>query len=151
MQVVLLQKVENLGSIGDVVGVRAGYARNFLVPFGKALKATKANLAVFEERRAELEKNAQDELARATARAAELEDTSITIEANAGPGGKLFGSVGPAEVAAAITASGAAVEKSEVRLGEGPIRQIGEFEVGLHFHTDVDATITLVVVEQDAA
>jgi len=151
MQVVLLQKVENLGVIGDVVDVRNGYARNFLIPFGKALKATKANLAVFEERRVELEKNAQDDLARATARAVELAETSITIEANAGPGGKLFGSVGPAEVADAISATGVAVEKSEVRLGEGPIRQIGEFEVGLHFHTDVDATITVIVTEQEAA
>lgn len=147
MNVILLEKIENLGGLGDKVAVRAGYGRNYLIPQGKALPATVTNVAEFEARRAELEKRASDSLTQAQARAAELADLTVTIEANAGPGGKLFGSIGPAEVAKALTEAGVAVEKSEVRLPEGPLRAIGEAVVSIHFHSDVDADVKVNIVE----
>lgn len=150
MEVILLEKIENLGNLGDKVTVKAGYGRNYLLPQGKALAATAGNLEVFETRRAELEKKATDALTRAQARAAEFADLELTIEANAGPGGKLFGSVGPAEIADALSGKGLAVEKQEVRLAEA-LRQTGEFPVGLHLHSDVDVEIVVVVAELDAA
>lgn len=149
MNVILLEKVENLGNLGDSVKVRAGYGRNFLIPKGKALPATEANLAEFETRRAELEKRAADALTRANARAAELEGLELEIEANAGPGGKLFGSVTPIDIAQLLTSKGIETEKSEVRIAD-PIRQIGEYEIGLHLHSDVDVAIKLNVVEAEA-
>lgn len=149
MEVILLEKIENLGALGDKVNVKAGYGRNYLLPHGKALAATASNLAVFETRRTELEKKASDALTRAQARAAEFADIELTIEANAGPGGKLFGSVGPAEIAAALTGKGLVVEKQEVRLAEA-IRQTGEFDVGLHLHSDVDVDIIVIVAEIEA-
>lgn len=149
MNVILLEKIENLGGLGDQVAVRAGYGRNYLIPQGKALPATEGNVAEFEARRAELEKRAADALTQAEARAAEVKDLTVTIEANAGPGGKLFGSVGPAEVAKALTDAGVAVEKSEVRMPEGPLRAIGEAVVSIHFHSDVDADVTINVVEAE--
>jgi len=131
MQVILLSKVENLGSLGDVVNVRPGYARNFLIPYAKAKPATKANMAEFEERRAELEKKAAEELAAAQARADKIgEEASVTIPVKAGAEGKLFGSVGTDEVAAAVNeAFGVEMEKREVRMPEGALRALGEFPI----------------------
>ncbi|UAW99143.1 50S ribosomal protein L9 [Halopseudomonas nanhaiensis] len=146
MEVILLEKIANLGNLGDKVAVKAGYARNFLLPFGKATPATAANVEAFEARRAELEKNAAERKAEADARAAQLAELSVTITANAGEEGKLFGSIGTRDIADAVTAAGVEVEKSEVRLPEGPLRNVGEYDIVLHLHTDVEATVKLVVV-----
>ncbi|MCP5161116.1 MAG: 50S ribosomal protein L9 [Hahellaceae bacterium] len=146
MEVILLEKVGRLGSLGSKVNVRAGYGRNYLIPFGKAVPATADNVAAFEARRAELEKAAADKLVAAQARAAELNDKVVTIAGNAGDEGKLFGSIGARDIADAITAAGVAVSKSEVRLPEGVIRQTGEFEIDVQVHSDVTATIKLTVV-----
>jgi large subunit ribosomal protein L9 len=146
MEVILLDKVANLGSLGDKVKVKAGYGGNFLLPYGKAVPATEANIKAFEERRAELEKAAAEKLAAAQARAEALEGASFTITSKAGEEGKLFGSIGVRDVADAITAGGTDVEKSEVRLPEGPIRMTGEYEIELQLHTDVEVTIKLAVV-----
>ena len=145
MQVILLEKVENLGNLGDQVKVRAGYGRNFLIPQGKATTATPDNIARFEARRAELEKAAADALAAAEARKAGLDGLSVTISAKAGDEGKLFGSIGTSDIAHAVTAAGQAIERHEVRLPEGPFRALGEFEVELHLHSDVNATIKLTI------
>ncbi|MCG5510925.1 50S ribosomal protein L9 [Ectothiorhodospira lacustris] len=146
MEVILLEKVENLGSLGDKVRVRSGYARNYLLPQGKAKFATEANIAEFEARRAELEKTAAESLAAAQARQTKLEAMTLTISARAGTEGKLFGSVGTNDIADAAKAAGVELEKREVRLPEGPLRQAGEFEVAVHLHTDVNATVKVVVV-----
>lgn len=148
MEVILLEKVQNLGNLGEKVNVKSGYARNFLLPKGKATVANAANLAAFEARRAELEKNQQQSLDSANRRVQELQALSVTIAARAGDEGKLFGSVGAADIAEAISAAGVAVEKREVRLPEGPIRQIGEAQVQLHLHTDVNADVTINVVAE---
>ncbi len=148
MEVILLEKVANLGSLGDKVKVKSGYGRNFLVPYGKAVPATADNLKAFEERRAELEKAAADKLADAQSRAEALEGQSITISSKAGDEGRLFGSIGVRDIADAVTAAGTEVEKSEVRLPEGPIRAIGEYEIELQLHTDVTVTIQLAVVAE---
>ncbi len=148
MEVILLDKVDNLGALGDKVRVRPGYARNYLIPSGKAKYATVQNIAEFEARRAELEKLAAERLAEAEARKAQLADLVVTIAANAGTEGKLFGSVGPTEIASAITAAGVAVEKREVRMPEGAIRALGEFEVQIHLHSDLDATVKVCVVPE---
>ena len=145
MEVILLEKVENLGNLGDRVKVRPGYGRNFLIPSGKATPATEEHIKAFEARRAELEKAAADALAKAEARRDQLVGLSITIRAKAGDEGKLFGSVGTTDIAAAITATGVELERSEVRLPEGAFRQIGEYQVALHLHTDVNTEITLLV------
>ncbi|MHA7927361.1 MAG: 50S ribosomal protein L9 [Marinobacter sp.] len=146
MEVILLEKVANLGSLGDKVKVKAGYGRNFLLPYGKAVPATEANLKAFEERRAELEKAAAEKQAAAQARAEALEGAAFTISSKAGEEGKLFGSIGVRDIADAITAAGTEVEKSEVRLPEGPIRVTGEYEIELQLHSDVEVTIKLAVV-----
>ncbi|SDR82531.1 LSU ribosomal protein L9P [Halopseudomonas xinjiangensis] len=146
MEVILLEKIANLGNLGDKVAVKAGYARNFLLPFGKATPATAANVEAFEARRAELEKNAAERKAEADARAAKLADLTVTITANAGEEGKLFGSIGTRDIADAVTAAGVEIEKSEVRLPEGPLRNVGEYDIDVHLHTDVEATVKLVVV-----
>ena len=130
MDVILLEKVANLGSLGDKVKVKAGYGRNFLLPYGKAVAATADNLKAFEERRAELEKAAAEKLSAAQARGEALEGASVTITSKAGEEGKLFGSIGVRDIADAITATGTDVEKSEVRLPEGPLRVVGEYETG---------------------
>ncbi|HCW90335.1 MAG TPA: 50S ribosomal protein L9 [Marinobacter sp.] len=148
MEVILLEKVANLGSLGDKVKVKAGYGRNFLLPYGKAVAATEGNLKAFEERRAELEKAAADKLAAAQARAEQLEGQSFTISSKAGEEGKLFGSIGVRDIADAITAAGTNVEKSEVRLPEGPLRVTGEYEIELQLHSDVTVAITLAVVAE---
>ncbi|HEA53400.1 hypothetical protein LCGC14_1331710 [marine sediment metagenome] len=146
MEVILLEKVANLGSLGDKVKVKSGYGRNYLLPYGKAAPATEANLKAFEERRAELEKAAADKLATAQTRAEALEGASFTVSSKAGDEGKLFGSIGVRDIADVITAAGTDVEKSEVRLPEGPLRATGEYQVELHLHSDVEVTITLAVV-----
>ncbi|AKX43752.1 50S ribosomal protein L9 [Thiopseudomonas alkaliphila] len=146
MEVILLEKVANLGDLGDKVNVKAGYGRNFLLPQGKATPATAENVAAFEARRAELEKAAAEKRAAAEARAAQLNELEVTITANTGEEGKLFGSIGTQDIADALTASGVEVVKSEVRLPNGTIRQTGEYDVTLNLHTDVEATIKLIVV-----
>ncbi|MGE4658974.1 MAG: 50S ribosomal protein L9 [Gammaproteobacteria bacterium] len=150
MEIILLEKVDNVGSVGDRVTVKAGYARNYLIPKGKATLATPDNIAKFELRRAELLGKAQGELVRAQGRAALLEGKVIAINAKAGVQGKLFGSVGTLDIVEACVLLGAPVERSEVRLPEGPIRMVGEHKVELHLHTDVNVELT-VNVEAEAA
>ncbi|ADC72423.1 MULTISPECIES: 50S ribosomal protein L9 [unclassified Thioalkalivibrio] len=149
MEVILLEKIDNLGGLGDRVTVRSGFARNYLLPQGKAKFATAENIAEFEARRAELEKAAAEALAAAEARKAQLEGTVLEITAKSGGEGKLFGSIGPADIADALTAKGTEVEKKEVRMPEGPLRTTGEFEIGLHLHTDVDVDIHVVVIGEE--
>jgi large subunit ribosomal protein L9 len=149
MDVILLQKVANLGTIGDRVKVKSGYGRNFLLPAGKATLATAANVARFEARRAELEKLAGDELASAQTRAAGLAQFKLSITAKAGSEGKLFGSVGTADIAEAATAGGQAVSRSEVRLPAGPLRTVGEHQVTLHLHTDVEVLLSVTIVAEE--
>jgi large subunit ribosomal protein L9 len=148
MQIILLEKVANLGDLGDKVDVRAGYGRNYLIPGGHALPATEANLAEFESRRAELEKNAAERLAAAEARKVSIDGLSVTIARKAGDEGKLFGSVGTGDIAEAITAAGTEVDRAEIRLPEGVFRATGDYEVGIHLHSDVDATVTISVVAE---
>ena len=148
MQVILLETIKNLGDLGAVVDVRSGYGRNFLIPQGKALPATKDNLAEVEQRRAELEKHAAEQLAAAQERGEKLNEASVTVSSKAGDEGKLFGSIGVRDIADAITAGGTEVEKSEVRLPEGPIRVTGEYDIELQLHTDVEVTIKLAVVAE---
>jgi large subunit ribosomal protein L9 len=148
MDVILLQKVDNLGDLGDKVAVKAGYGRNFLIPSGRAVPATADNLATFEARRAELEKEAAARLAEAEARKAKLDGLAVTIACKAGDEGRLFGSVGTADIAQAATAAGVELAKQEVRLPEGPFRVTGEFEVDLHLHADVNATLKLAIVPE---
>ncbi len=148
MEVILLEKVGRLGALGDKVRVRAGYGRNYLIPFGKAVPANAANIAQFEARRAELEKAAADRLAAAQARAEQLAGKVVTISSKAGDEGKLFGSVGVRDIADAVTAAGVEVCKSEVRLPEGPLRSVGEYDITLHLHTDVEVEIKVTVVAE---
>jgi len=148
MEIILLEKVENLGNLGDKVNVKPGYGRNYLIPGGKATAATAANIAEFEQRRAELEKTAAEVLGAAQARIEALSGLSITITAKAGEEGKLFGSIGNVDIAEAVNAAGVAVEKREIRMPEGPLRNIGEFEIGFHLHTDVNTSITVTVVAE---
>lgn len=149
MQVILLEKVEKLGTLGDMVTVKPGYARNFLLPTGRAKMATPENIAEFEARRAELERLAAERLKEAQNRADAFAGQSFTVVANAGTEGKLFGSVGADAVAAAAEAAGMQLDKREVRMPEGGIRQVGEFEISLHLHSDVNVDVT-VVVEAEA-
>jgi large subunit ribosomal protein L9 len=149
MNVILLDKIENLGNLGDKVTVRAGYARNYLIPGGKAKYATEANIAEFEARRAELEQTAAEALGIAEKRRDQLADIEVTIEANVGSEGKLFGSIGPAEVAEAVTAAGVELEKREIRMPEGALRHTGEFDVNVHLHIDVDTSVKVVVVGEE--
>ena len=149
MDVILLQKVANLGNIGDRVKVRSGFGRNYLLPQGKATLATAANVAKFEARRAELERLAQEELASSQQRAAALKDFKLTITAKAGTEGKLFGSIGTADIAEACTRSGHTVARSEVRLPHGPLRTVGEHTVDLHLHADVDVTLPVTIVAEE--
>ncbi|NWG39184.1 MAG: 50S ribosomal protein L9 [Hydrogenophilaceae bacterium] len=146
MQVILMEKVVNLGNLGDVVKVKDGYARNFLIPGGHAKRATEANIAEFEARRVELEKEQAARLAAAQARAEKLEGLMIQITQKAGVDGRLFGSVGNADIAEALKAQGHDVAKSEVRLPEGPFKMIGDYSVVLSLHTDVLANITVSVL-----
>ena len=145
MQLILLQKVVNLGGLGDKVNVKPGYGRNYLVPQGKAVPATAANVAEFEAKRAEYEAKATAVHAEAEGRAAKLEGASVTITANAATEGKLFGSVGPRDIADAFTAAGLPLEKSEVIMGEGALRNVGEYEIVVKLHADVQTTVKVVV------
>lgn len=149
MQLILLQKVKNLGNLGDKVNVKPGYGRNFLVPQGKATAATTTNVAEFEKRRAEYEAKANQTLSGAEARKAALEGASVTLKANASAEGKLFGSIGPRDIAEAFSAAGKPLEKSEVVMGEGPLRHTGEFEVHIHLHADIHATVKVIVAAED--
>jgi len=146
MNVILLENVENLGRIGDLVKVKAGFGRNFLLPQGKAALATPENMKQVEARRAELEKAAAEELNKAKERAKAIDGVELVIVANAGTEDKLFGSVGPVDVAEAFAAVQIEVERSEVRMPHGPIHELGEFEIGVHLHSEVNATVTVRVV-----
>jgi len=143
MEVILLEKIHRLGALGDRVQVRSGYGRNYLIPQRKAVPATAENVTRFEEQRAELERAQSDQFAAATARAAALTDLVVTVTAKAGAEGKLFGSVGTLDIAEAVSATGVAVEKREVRLPNGPLREVGDHKVEVHLHADVDAEITV--------
>lgn len=149
MEVILLEKIENLGSLGEIVNVRSGYARNFLVPQKKAKVATKTNLEEFEKIRAELEAAAAEIQTAAEARKTEIEGTTVTITANAGPEGKLFGSVTVAEIADAVAETGKVIERSEIRMPEGPIRSTGQYDILVHLHSEVEATIKVMVETGD--
>ena len=149
MELILLENIQNLGSLGDTVKVRSGYARNFLVPQGKAIAATKANIEEFESRRSELVARAAEHVGAATVRRDAVADQTITITANASNEGKLFGSVGTREIANALTDAGFAVNKMEVVLSEGAIRLAGEYEIGLRFYADVDCTFKLVILGEE--
>ena len=146
MNVILLENVENLGGIGDLVKVKPGYGRNFLLPQGKAALATAENIKAIEARRAELEKAAAEELAKAKDRAKSIEGLEVVIPANAGSEGKLFGSVGPLDITEALAGIQVEVERAEVRMPDGPIGELGEFPVGIHLHSEVNAEITVRVV-----
>ncbi|WP_274571535.1 50S ribosomal protein L9 [Neisseria leonii] len=146
MQIILLEKIGGLGNLGDIVTVKNGYARNFLIPSGKAKRATDANKAEFEARRAELEARQAEILADAQARQAKLDGQTITVAQKAGVDGRLFGSVTNADIAEAIRAAGIEAAKSEVRLPEGPFKAVGEYEVEVALHTDAVAKITVAVV-----
>jgi len=149
MQVILLQKVANLGNIGDRVKVRSGYGRNFLLPQGKATLATPENIARFEARRAELEREAREHLTSAAERAEAMKEFKLTIHAKAGTEGKLFGSIGTADIAEACTKAGFNIERSEVRLPTGPLRTLGEHVISLHLHADVDVQLTVAIVPEE--
>ena len=149
MELILLEKVQNLGDLGDTVNVKAGYGRNYLVPQGKAVPATRENIAMFEARRAELEAAEVQKLGSAESRRDAMADLVVEISANASDEGKLFGSIGPREIADAVTAKGHPLEKSEVIMGEGPIRLTGEHEVTIQLHADVETTIQVVVNNAD--
>jgi len=146
MNIILLEKVQNLGAMGEQVKVRGGYGRNFLIPQGKAVPATEANVAVFNEKRAELEAKAAEALAAAQARAEKLKALNVEISGKAGDEGKLFGSIGTRDIAEAVTAAGVALAKNEVSLPEGQLRNIGNYEISLQLHADVSATVNVTVV-----
>ena len=149
MEVILLENISNLGGLGDKVDVKAGFGRNYLIPQGKAVPATETALAEFEARRAELEAAANEALAAAEARAETLNALGlITITANAGEEGKLFGSIGTRDIAEAVSAAGAAIDKAEVRLPEGALREIGEYEIDIQVHGEVTAIIAVAVVPE---
>lgn len=149
MEVILLDKVENLGGIGDKVKVKPGYARNYLLPQGKATRATAENIAEFEARRAELEAKAAAVITEAKARAEKIDGLKLVIKAKVGSEGKLFGSIGPVDIAEAAEQAGVTIERSELRLAEGPLRTVGEHEVEVHLHAEVSASITITVEAEE--
>jgi large subunit ribosomal protein L9 len=149
MNVILLDNVENLGSIGDLVKVKPGYGRNYLLPQGKAALATPENIKEIEARRAELEKAAAEELAAAKKRREAINGIEVVVSANVGSEGKLFGSVGPVDIAAAFEQIQIEVERAEIRLPDGPIQEAGEFAIGVHLHPEVDAEVTVRVVPEE--
>jgi len=148
MELILLQKVVNLGGLGDKVRVKPGYGRNYLIPYGKAVPATEKNVAEFEAKRADYEAKAGAVLAAAEERKARLEGAAVTIKANASTEGKLYGSVGPRDIADAFSAAGHPLVKSEVVMGEGPIRRMGEFDIHVHLHADVECIVKVTVVPE---
>lgn len=145
MELILIEKVLNLGDLGDKVKVKPGYGRNYLVPSGKAMRATSANIAEFEARREELEIIARQKMSAAGERLASIEGFELVVSANASDEGKLYGSIGPREIAEAVTERGIALSKSEVIMGEGPIRNVGEHQVLIHLHADVETEIKVTV------
>ena len=149
MEIILLEKVDRLGKLGDVVNVKNGFARNFLLPFGKAKIANEANVKELEERRAEFEAKEAESLAAATTLKTKLDELTISITSKSGTEGKLFGSVGNADIAEAIVAAGVDIEKKAVRLPTGPIRNAGEYEIDLHLHSDVNAVVKLTVIGEE--
>lgn len=149
MEIILLQKVDNLGNLGDKVHVKNGYGRNFLIPSGRAVPATEENVKAFETRRAALEKEAAEKLAVAEARKTKLDGLAVTISCKSGDEGRLFGSVGTADISKAVTDTGVELEKKEVLLPNGPFRVTGEYEVDLHLHADVNASIKLTIVPEE--
>ncbi|AWL12642.1 50S ribosomal protein L9 [Saliniradius amylolyticus] len=149
MEIILLDKIANLGGLGDQVSVKSGFARNFLFPQGKAVPATKGNIEKFEQRRAEYEAKIAEELAAAEARAEKITELgSVTIEAPAGDEGKLFGSVGTRDIADALTAAGVEVAKAEVKMPHGTLREVGEFDIDLQLHSDVATTVKVNIVAE---
>jgi large subunit ribosomal protein L9 len=148
MDIILLEKVQNLGNLGDKVRVKPGFARNYLIPKGKATQATPGNLEAFERRRAELEKAQADALAAAEARAESLKAVRVRVARKAGDEGRLFGSVGTGDIADAAKAAGVEIHKNEVRLPEGPLRAVGEYDVILHLHADVNVEVKVEVVSE---
>jgi large subunit ribosomal protein L9 len=148
MDLILLEKVQNLGDLGDLVKVKSGFGRNYLVPHGKAAPATKENLAQFEIRRAELEAAAAGKLGQAQAREAGLAEVVVEISANASEEGNLYGSIGPREIASAVSDLGHEITKGEVIMGEGPIRTVGEFDVVVQLHADVDTKVKVIVTAE---
>ena len=148
MHVILLEKIANLGDLGQEVVVKAGYGRNFLIPQHKAVPATKENIQHFESRRVELERLADEKKASAEERAKSISATELTIAMKAGEEGKLFGSISGRDIAEAMTARGIALEKSEVRMPEGPIREVGSFEIDIHLHSEVETIVRLTVVAE---
>lgn len=149
MEIILLEKIHNLGGLGDQVKVKSGYGRNYLIPSGKAVSATSENVRKFEGRRAELEQAQSEALNKAAARAELLNKVSITLAKKAGPEGKLFGSVGTVDIAEAVTQTGVILAKHEVRLPHGPFRVVGEHEVAIHLHADVLAKIRVNIVAEE--
>ena len=149
MQIILLQRIVNLGKLGETVDVKPGYGRNFLIPHGKALPATKANIEKFEARRAELEADEAKEVATAQTRADALTDVNVIMRAKSGDEGKLFGSIGTRDIAEALTNSGLEVDRAEIKLPEGTLRQIGEYSVDIQLHHDVTATILVTILSED--
>ena len=149
MEVILLEKIQNLGNLGDQVKVKAGYGRNYLIPHGKAVSATPSNVEKFEARRAELEKMQADQFEKAGIRAEQLKEVSISIARKAGAEGKLFGSVGTVDISEAVRQTGVELAKHEVRLPNGPFRSTGEYTVDVHLHADVEASIKLVIVAEE--
>ena len=149
MEIILLEKITNLGALGARVKVKPGYARNYLIPKGKAITANAANIARFEARRAELEQVAAETLAKSKARAEQLAELIVTLSVKTGSEGRLFGSVGAADIANAVSAAGIELQKHEVRLPSGPIRQIGEYDVDLHLHNEVKTQIRVNVIAED--
>ncbi|USZ14551.1 50S ribosomal protein L9 [Moraxella sp. FZLJ2107] len=150
MQVILLQRVVNLGKLGETVDVKAGYGRNYLIPQGKALPATEANIAKFEARRAELEAIEAKELEVAKQRAEALTDVNVIMRAKSGDEGKLFGSIGTRDIADALTKSGLEVDRQEVKMPEGAFRQVGEYKVTIQLHHDISADILVTILSEDA-
>ncbi len=150
MEVILFEKIDRLGSIGDLVNVKSGFARNYLLPQGKAKVANDENKAEIEAHRAELEKTAAETIAAAGVRRDKITELTISITAKSGTEGKLFGSIGNTDIAAAITEAGVEVEKREVRLPEGPIRQAGEHEITLHLHADINVVVNITVIGEES-
>jgi len=149
VQVILLEKISNLGDLGDQVTVKSGYGRNYLVPQKKAVVASADNVATFEVRRAELQRVADEKKATAVSRGEKVSALSVTLTAKAGEEGKLFGSITVRDVADAVNAAGVELEKSEVRLPDGPLRELGDFEVDIHLHTEVNVKLKLTVVPEE--
>lgn len=150
MQVILLQRIGGLGKLGEKVNVKAGYGRNFLIPQGKAVPATEKHIAEFEARRAELEKIEAEELAAAQKRADDIRDVNVILRSKSGDEGKLFGSIGTRDISDALTASGLEIDRSEVKMPEGVIRNLGEYKIDIQLHHDITETITVTVLDEDA-